>query len=238
LNQTVTQVPTPRYAPFVAEQAAARATAEDKTVAFMPYFAIKDAESFFDVCNRCIEQVKSEALCLGYGFSVSAGPHQNMAFCRQAFLNAEGVIAHLLNIEVLFKEGLCKYGELVSLQIHGPKDELDKLREDPMIQELGPEFYELMPGSFEVIELPMQHLAEVQPPVESPSVCTPVIPVRGQARVLGGGLAEVQQSHQLTGPSHGYVGAPEVVRQATEQSSVSILTTPATYMAAPAPYVR
>jgi hypothetical protein len=30
------------------------------------------------------------------------------------------------------------------------QDELDKLRAEPMIQEMGPEFYELMPGSFEV----------------------------------------------------------------------------------------
>merc|ERR1712118_440338 len=129
-----------------------RATAEDTTVAFTPFFTIKDAGNFFEICNRCIEQVKSESHCLGYGFSVCAGPYQNMAFCREAFLNAEGVIAHLHNIEVLFKEGLCKYGELVSLQIHGPKEELDKLREEPMIQEMAPEFYELMPGSFEVIE--------------------------------------------------------------------------------------
>lgn len=177
-------------------------------MAFMPYFAIKDAENFFEVCNRCIEQVKSESLCLGYGFSVSAGPHQNMAFCREAFLNAEGVIAHLENIEVLFKEGLCKYGDLMSLQIHGPKAELDKLREHPMIQDIVefmpgswhqlpgfspcPEFYELMPGSFEVIELPVQHLPEAHPPpTERSGRCTPVLPARQQARVLGGGLPEV-----------------------------------------------
>jgi len=205
LNQT--QQATPRYSPPAAEQAASRATAEDNTVAFMPYFAIRDAENFFDVCNRCIELVKTEELCLGYGFSVSAGPQQNMAFCREAFLNAEGVIAHLHNIEVLFKEGLCKYGELVSLQIHGPKRELDKLREDPIIQELGPEFYELMPGSFEVVELPMQQLAEVQTAVETstqPSRCTPVLPIRQQARVLGGGLGEIS-----------FIGCGEIIRQVT-----------------------
>lgn len=166
-----------------------RATAEDKTVAFMPFFTIKDAENFFEVCNLCLEKVKTESLCLGYGFSVSAGPQQNMAFCREAFLNAEGVIAHLHNIEVLFKEGLCKYGELVSLQIHGPKEELDKLRENPIIQELSPDFYELMPGSFEVIELPMQQMKEVQPSLEETARHTPVLPMR-QAKVLSGGCTE------------------------------------------------
>lgn len=139
-----------------------RAIAADMSVAFMPYFLIKDMDNFFEVCNQCIEQVKQETLCLGYGFAISTGPQNNMknnmAFCRELFANAEGVIAHLQNIELLFKEGLCRYGELVSLQIHGPKAELDKLREDPVIQEMNPEFYELMPGSFEIIEIPMQQM--------------------------------------------------------------------------------
>lgn len=239
LNQT--QNATPRYAPPTAEQAqATRATAEDKTVAFMPYFAIKDAEKFFEVCNRCIEQVRSESLCLGYGFSVSAGPHENMAFCREAFLNAEGVIAHLHNIEVLFKEGLCKYGELLSLQIHGPKDQLDILREEPIIQELRAEFYELMPGSFEVIELPMQQLPEVQvpqAPVEVQGRFTPVMPVRQtQARVIGGGLAE--PSAVILAPER-CKSSGEAVRQlVAEQSSVSIMATPTTYQTPPGTYLR
>jgi len=135
-----------------------RAIAADLSVAFMPYFLIKDNEldNFIEVCNQCIEQVKQETLCLSYGFSISPAAHNNMAFCRELFANAEGVMAHLQNIEILFKDGLCRYGELVSLQIHGPKAELDRLREDPVIQEMNPEFYELMPGSFEIIEIPMQ----------------------------------------------------------------------------------
>jgi len=150
----------------------------------MPSFTIKDAERFIEVCNRCIEKVKSETLCLGYGFSLSAGPQGDMAFGRESYVNAEGVIEHLHNIEILFLEGLCRYGQLTSLQIHGPKDELDKLRQHPIIQELCPQFYELMPGSFEVVELPMQHILEVTP-VESRSS---VIPLRKQANVAIGGV--------------------------------------------------
>lgn len=204
----------PSYVPLV-EQASSRKTAEDSTVSFMPFFAIRDAENFFDVCNRCIEQVKDEPLCLGYGFSVSAGPQQNMAFCRESFLNAQGVISHFHNIEILFKEGLCKYGELVSLQIHGPKDQLDKLREDPMIQEMCPDFYELMPGSFEVIELPIKSSVEGQLPFDGS--CTPVQPVRQQARVLAGGLSAGRCTVQ----------PPE------DDGSINIMTTPTTYMAPP-----
>jgi len=135
-----------------------RATARDTSVAFMPYFAIRDMDNFLDVCNQCIEVVKNETLCLGYGFTISSGSQNSLAFCREAFANADGVIAHLHNIEILFKEGLCRYGELVSLQIHGPKVELDRLQMDPMIQEMNPEFFELLPNSFEVIEIPMQRM--------------------------------------------------------------------------------
>jgi hypothetical protein len=212
-----------------AKPAAIRETADDTTVAFMPFFAIKEAENFFEVCNLCIEKVKSEDLCLGYGFSVSAGPHQNMAFCRESFLNAEGVIAHLHNIEILFKEGLCKYGELVSLQIHGPKGELDKLREDPIMQEMGPEFYELMPGSFEVMELPMKpppEVSRVQQPadvsrVQQPAEAQPIEPsgtstanpgVRQQAKVLAGGIGEASGVNIMTTPktTYGHARAPHV----------------------------
>lgn len=156
------QVPQPivfqEQAPMEAAPVSNRAIAADMSVAFMPYFAIKDMDNFLEVCNQCIEQVKQETLCLSYGFAISTGPSNPMAFCRELFANAEGVMAHLSNIELLFKEGLCRYGELVSLQIHGPKVELDKLREDPVIQEMNPEFYELMPGSFEIIEIPMQQM--------------------------------------------------------------------------------
>jgi hypothetical protein len=152
----------PSYVPVpVRNQGPRFELVDDRTIAFMPFFAIKDAERFRETCNRCIEKVKDETLCLGFGFSLSAGPQGEMAFSRESYVNAEGLIEHLQNIEILFLEGLCRYGQLVSLQVHGPKDELDKLRQHPIIQELGPQFYELMPGSFEVIELPAQQILEV-----------------------------------------------------------------------------
>jgi len=138
----------------VFDQVPNRAIAEDMSIAFMPYFLIKDMDGFLEVCQQCSEQVKLETLCLSYGFALSTGAHSNMAFCRAMFASAEGVQAHLLNLEDLFKDGLCKYGELVSLQIHGPKVELDKLSNDPMIQDMDPEFFELLPGSFEIVEMP------------------------------------------------------------------------------------
>jgi len=209
VTQTQAQVLTPRSIAGSGE-AATRATAEDKTVTFMPFFAIRDAEKFFEVCNICLEKVKTESLCLGYGFSVSAGPQQNMAFCREAFLNAEGVLRHLKNVGDIFKEGLCKYADLTSLQIHGPKDELDKLRRDPQIQELAPEFYELMPGSFEVIELPLHHFQEVQP-------------VRAETGSLTQAAATKIQVSQ---------------RQQASQSAVNITTMPTVYAAPPGGHTR
>lgn len=157
---------------------------EDRTIAFMPLFTIKDAARFREVCNQCIEKVKSETLCLAYGFSLRSSPDGDVAFCRESYVNAEGVIEHLHNIEILFLEGLCRYGQLTSLQIHGPKDELDKLRQHPIIQELCPDFFELMSGSFEVIELPTQQMLEVTPQ-ETRSSC---IPAWKQANAFVGGV--------------------------------------------------
>jgi len=128
---------------------------EDGAITIMPYFSINDMDNFFEVCNQCIEQVKFENQCLQFGYTIGASATGNMAFCREKFSTAEGVIAHLNNVDLLLKEGLCKYGELLSLQIHGPKGELDKLREDEMIKQMNPEFYELMPGSFTVETVPV-----------------------------------------------------------------------------------
>lgn len=120
--------------------------AADTAVAIVPYFQIKDQNAFLEVCQQCIEQAKLESMCLYYGFTICG----DKAFCREAYTCAEGVLAHLQNVDLLLKDGLCKYGDLLSLQMHGPPEELAKLSQDPMIQEMNVEFYELVPNSFKV----------------------------------------------------------------------------------------
>lgn len=149
-----------------------RVFAEDTSVHVLPYYQVKEVDAFFEVCNQAIETMKVEKECLKFGFTVGAGQTGNMAFCRASFASAEGVLSHFQTLETLLKEGLCRYGELLSLQIHGPRAELDKLEADPMIREMNAEMYELLPGSFITMDVPFEAPGYASGPVmqEAPPV--------------------------------------------------------------------
>ena len=61
-------------------------------------------------------------------------------FCREAYLSAEGLLAHLDNVGALLAE-LMKVADLVRLEVHGPAEELQKLKEP--LAHLKPVFFEL-----------------------------------------------------------------------------------------------
>jgi hypothetical protein len=50
-----------------------------------------------------------------------------VAHCREGYEDAEGTLAHLENIGPLLEE-ILKISELTRLEIHGPEEELAKLR--------------------------------------------------------------------------------------------------------------
>ena len=58
-------------------------------------------------------------------------------FCREAYANAEGLLAHLDNVGTLLAETM-KIADLVRLEIHGPAEELSKLRQP--LAHLNPAF--------------------------------------------------------------------------------------------------
>lgn len=158
-----TSVPTVQAAPIQPEAVAEyllspqdemvqRTLASDTNIMVLPYYLVKDMDAFLEVCNQAVEVMKNEHLCNGFGFCIGANPMGTMAFCRGSFANADGVLSHFHILENILRDGLCKYGELTSLQIHGPSEELDRLRSDPMVQEMNAEFYDLLPSSFEVLK--------------------------------------------------------------------------------------
>jgi len=61
-----------------------------------------------------------------------------MAFCREAYIGAEGVLAHLGNVGELLGKFL-ELAELARLEVHGPATELEKLRAP--LADLNPDFY-------------------------------------------------------------------------------------------------
>jgi hypothetical protein len=48
-------------------------------------------------------------------------------FCREAYENAEGLLAHLENVGALLTEAL-KMSDLTRIEVHGPAAELEKLK--------------------------------------------------------------------------------------------------------------
>jgi len=114
---------------------------EDKCCTIVPYFKVQSGklEAFKALCEKCVENTTKEPKCLYYGFSFDG----DVAFCREGYEDAEGALAHLENVDSLLKE-LLKISDLTRLEVHGPEEELAKLREPTAA--LKPQFFTLEYG--------------------------------------------------------------------------------------------
>jgi len=113
----------------------------DKCCTIVPYFEVPADKlaQFKLIAERCVAQTRSEPKCLYYGFAFNG----NTAHCREGYEDGEGALAHLDNIGPLLSEALA-IARLVRLEVHGPEEELARLR-GPMAQ-LQPEFFVLEYG--------------------------------------------------------------------------------------------
>lgn len=95
------------------------------TVSIHPYFKLsaEHAAQFKAGLPAFVERTSSEPGVLFYEFT----GQDDMIFCREAYAGAEAALAHLQNVGDLLAEGL-KIAQLVRLEIHGPAEELDKMR--------------------------------------------------------------------------------------------------------------
>ncbi len=114
---------------------------DDKCCTIVPYFNIKEGklEQFKELCERFVEASRSEPGCMFYGFAFDG----LRAHCREGYEDAEGVLAHLANIGPLLAES-AQFADLDVLEIHGPEEELAKLREPLAAQ--NPRFFVLEYG--------------------------------------------------------------------------------------------
>ncbi len=80
-------------------------------------------EEIHQLLEKFVAATQSEPLCLFYEFSLN----NDIIFCREGYLGAVGVLAHLENVGELLGEML-KMTDLVRLEFHGPAAELDQLR--------------------------------------------------------------------------------------------------------------
>ena len=113
----------------------------DTCCTLVPYFDVADGQldAFKALGPKFVERTRTESGCVHYAFSFNG----NSAHCREGYVNAEAVLAHLENVGALLGEAL-KIAKLVRLEVHAPPAEIEKLRA-PMAA-LNPQFYALEPG--------------------------------------------------------------------------------------------
>ena len=114
---------------------------EDRCCTIVPYFKVHDGQldAFRDLCKRFIEKTGREAKCLYYGFSFDG----DEVHCREGYEDGEGLLAHIDNVGGLIGEAL-QIADLARLEVHGPEEELAKLRAP--LAELNPQFFVLEYG--------------------------------------------------------------------------------------------
>ena len=114
---------------------------QDTCCTIMPYFKIpnENLDAFRGLCDEFVAKTLNEPDCLYYGFSFDV----DLAHCREGYANAEALLGHLDNVGALLGETL-KIAELARLEVHGPEEELAKLREP--LAELNPQYFVLEYG--------------------------------------------------------------------------------------------
>ncbi len=109
---------------------------QSNSVSIHPYFKVHPGklETFKAAFPAFIEKTATENGNLYYGFTVNG----NIVHCREAYTDAEALLAHLANVTELLDEAL-KISDLHRLEIHGPAGELEKLREP--LEALQPDWF-------------------------------------------------------------------------------------------------
>lgn len=101
-------------------------TAAKSTVSIHPYFKIGEGklEAVKAHLPEMTAQTSSEPACLYYDFFING----DVLTCREAYVGAAGVLAHLENIGEKLGQ-LLEMAEMYRLELQGPASELDQLRE-------------------------------------------------------------------------------------------------------------
>lgn len=110
----------------------------DTCCSIAPYFKVHDGqlEAFRELCERFTEATSNESGVLYYGFSFDG----DEVHCREGYVDAAGVLAHLENVGILLQESL-QISDLTRIEVHGPADELDELRGP--LADFDPQFFTL-----------------------------------------------------------------------------------------------
>jgi quinol monooxygenase YgiN len=95
------------------------------SVSIHPYFKIRPGQhdAAQALLREFVAQTASEEKMLYYEFTLNG----DIIFCREAYVGAEGALAHLTNVGAILKK-METASDLTRLEIHGPAAELEKLK--------------------------------------------------------------------------------------------------------------
>ena len=110
-------------------------------VSIHPYFKVQEGklDDFKGLLPRFISATATEDQCHWYDFTICG----DIVHCREAYEGAEGLLAHIANVEGLIGEAL-DMSELLRVEVHGPEAELVKLKEP--LAELNPDYFSFHSG--------------------------------------------------------------------------------------------
>lgn len=113
----------------------------DTCCTLVPYFEVPEnnLSAFKALAPEFMEKTRNEPGCLHYAFSFSG----QIAHCREGYVNAEAILAHLENVAEPLGKAL-QLSTLVRLEVHAPQAEIDKLKGP--LSALNPQFFTLEAG--------------------------------------------------------------------------------------------
>jgi quinol monooxygenase YgiN len=99
---------------------------QDTSCTVTAFFKVQPGkqDAFEQLADRFVDKTRQENGIQSYGWSFNA----DEAHCRQRYQNAEGFLEHVENVFALFQEALT-ISHCTRLAVHGPEDELAKLRQ-------------------------------------------------------------------------------------------------------------
>jgi quinol monooxygenase YgiN len=107
-------------------------------VSLHPYFKVHPGklDAFKAAVPAFVEKTRAEEKNLFYEFTING----DEVFCREGYTDAEGLLAHLESVGGMLAEAL-RIADLVRIELHGPVEELDRLRVP--LSHLSPACFEL-----------------------------------------------------------------------------------------------
>ena len=107
-------------------------------VTLHPYFKVPPdkLDSLKAILPEFAAKTRGETGNLFYEFSING----DEVFCREGYINAEALLAHLENVSGMLGAAL-NLAELVRIEVHGPAEELAKLKIP--LEQLNPAWFTL-----------------------------------------------------------------------------------------------